>query len=347
MSQYHSLIACAAIFAMILFSSTLCLLPYQAFGAKPFILRSTQQVFVPGDPLEVYGAADANEILIVRIYDPAGLAIRIENVNVDERGFYKETIFEWPEPSSNLAFGSYTVEAISSIGHKDPQRLEVSFAEGTQEGVSPLFPKTHTLAVKLDSPDQVKAGVEFRIFVQVTFDGALVDANLDPKIISELLGSSHIHSSNDTIVLTKLLKELHPGLYYADVKLSEDTYIIHAVAFYRGFLSHDSRVVTVTSSSISSIQESVNQLDAQLDSTNQELQHVQEGLDQTRSALNDTQKAMTNSVENAQKSISQEIENIQQASGQINSIIIPVLALISIIIALQISLFARIRASYK
>ena len=41
------------------------------------------------------------------------------------------------------------------------------------------------------------------------------------------------------------------------------------------------------------------------------------------------------------------VDELQQASGQINSIIIPILALISIIIALQISLFARIRASFK
>jgi hypothetical protein len=38
---------------------------------------------------------------------------------------------------------------------------------------------------------------------------------------------------------------------------------------------------------------------------------------------------------------------MSDASGQINAIILPVLALISVIIALQISLFARIRASYK
>jgi hypothetical protein len=38
---------------------------------------------------------------------------------------------------------------------------------------------------------------------------------------------------------------------------------------------------------------------------------------------------------------------MQQATGQINSIILPVLALISVIIALQISLFARIRASFR
>jgi hypothetical protein len=41
------------------------------------------------------------------------------------------------------------------------------------------------------------------------------------------------------------------------------------------------------------------------------------------------------------------VQQVQDASGQINAIILPILALISIIIALQISLFARIRASFK
>ena len=319
-----------------------------AFAAKQFIFRTSEQVYVPGDTLVVYGAANPNEILIIRIYDPSGLAIRIDNVQVDEDGFFREGVFEWPQPSRNLAFGSYAVEAVSSLAGKETkQRVEVTFAEGTQEGVTPQFPKTHILGVKLDAPTQVKVGSQFRIFIQVTFDGALVDA-IDEKAVAEILGSSHIHTENSTIVLNDKFKELHPGLYYADVTLDKvTTYVIHAVAFNRGFISHDSQVVTATASSIGTIQETVNQLDKELNTTNKELERLREGLGETRSALNETKSAITDSVEKAQSSIGGEIKNIQEASGQINAIILPVLALISIIIALQISLFARIRSSYR
>ena len=311
-----------------------------AFAAGDFVLRSSQQVYLPGDTLEIYGAGAPDELLIIRIYDPAGLAVRMENVQVDEEGFFRDGIMVWPEPSRNMAFGAYSIEAISSLPGGGTQRIEVAFSEAIAENVVTQFPVSHVLGVKLDSPSQVAVGNQFRIFAQVTFDGALVDAENEGSVL-QLLGSSHIHSDNSTIILSDKFNELHPGLYYVDVQLDiENVYIIHVVAFHRGFLSHDSRVVTASASSIGTIQESVNDLNKGLDSTNLELGRLEQ-------TLNDTEAKITSSVEDARSSVREELELAQQASGQINSLILPVLALISVIIALQISLFARIKASYK
>ena len=171
--------------------------------------------------------------------------------------------------------------------------------------------------------------------MQVTFDGELVKADPD-----EMLASSHIHSGEVTINLAGKLKELHEGIYYADVRLDEEgTYIIHSIAFYKGFRAHDSKVVS-SGSSIGDIQNSVDTLKAELDQTSQELE--------------DTRSAITQSVKDAQDAIKKDLDRgeetvseLTDASGQINSLILPILALISVIIALQISLFARIRASFK
>jgi hypothetical protein len=306
------------------------------------ILRSTEDVYVPGEELVLYGKSNPSDILVARVFDPAGRAIRIDNINTDKDGFFRESLFEWPQPSKNLAFGVYSIQVTPSKG--ETLQLEVTFAEATQEDTTPRTARTHILGVKMDSPAQVSVNSSFRIFVQVTFDGALVDSDdLD------LLGSSHIHSGrgNSTINISDFIK-LHEGLYYADVELdTEGTYVIHSLAFYRGYLSHDSRVVTVTASSIDTLQDSVNKLDAKLNSTNQEL-------DETRSALTDAEASITKSLNEAQFSIEKDIgdatlavEGLENASGQVNSLILPVLALISVIIALQISLFARIRASYR
>jgi hypothetical protein len=323
--------------------STIMLFPiaFSAYGATDFVLRTSEQVYVPEQTLTIYGAAAPNEVLAVRIYDPSGLAVRVESVKVNEDGFFRQNILVWPEPSRNLPFGTYTIEAVSSVGNKPPQRVQISFAEAVAvEGTVTQFPQTHLLDVKLDAPSEVTIKTPFRIFVQITFDGALVDANGEIAV-AELLGSSHIHSDNSTIVLNDKFVKLHPGLYYADVELeSAGAYIIHAAAFHKGFLSHDSRVVTASLSSIGTIQESVNRL-------NQEISQLQATLEETRSALNDTKSSITSSVDEARQSIREDIGQVSDASGQINSIILPVLALIGVIIALQISLFARIRASYR
>jgi hypothetical protein len=321
-----------------------------ASAAARLILRTTQQIYITGDPLVIYGAAEPNDVLVIRFYDPGGRAIKIDNVQVDKDGFYKEGIFEWPEPSRNLPFGTYTIEAIPSIGGKNaPQQIQVTFAEGAQEGTGIQVPISHILAVKLDSPDQVAVGQSFRVFVQITFDGVLVNAR-DAEETKEILGTSHIHSGkgNTTISLADSFIELHEGLYYADVKIdTEGAYIVHAVAFNKGFLSHDSKVISVSKSTTGTIQETVDQLGRNLDDTNHQLSDLEEGLHQTRSALNDTKAAITKSVDDASSSIDGEINSMEAASGQLNSLILPVLALISVIIALQISLFARIRASYR
>jgi hypothetical protein len=319
--------------------------PRYSFAAIDFTLRASQEVYVPGETLEIFGTAEPNQVLIVRLYDPAGVAIRIDNVEVDGKGSFRGGILVWPEPTRNLVFGTYTVEAFSSIEEVESLRVEVTFTGGFEQGIDPST--DHILAVKLDAPSQVTVNSMFRIFVQITFDGALVEA-VDEKAVRDILGTSHIHSRNSTIILSDKFKELHPGLYYADIALgTEDSYIIHAAAFYRGFLSHDTRLIAASGSSISTIQDSVNELNAGLDSTNQELESLREGLAETQFALNDTKATITNSVDEAQTSIREQIELAQQASGQINAFILPVLALISVIIALQISLFARIRASYR
>jgi hypothetical protein len=172
-----------------------------------------------------------------------------------------------------------------------------------------------------------------------------------PENTTKLLGYSHIHSDkgdSSTIPLTDKFTELHEGLYYTDVTInSEGTYIIHSVAFYKGFLSHDSKVITVSASSISTVQDTVDDLSKKLGATNQQLVNVQNELDRTKAALNDTKVGITDSVYQARSSLRDDLNKVEEASGQINSIILPVLALISVIIALQISLFARIRASYR
>jgi len=343
-------------FIVIILSSTIGLpllleSPTQAFGAiARLILRATQQVYSSGDDLVIYGAGQPKDVMVVRLYDPGGRAIKIDNVRVDDDGFYKQSIFEWPEPSRNLPFGTYTIEAIQSQGTKSEQ-IQVSFGEAAKEGngTSLQAPITHILDVKLDSPDQVAVGTKFRIFVQVTFDGVLVNADNADDVV-ELLGSSHIHAGkeNSTISLANKFVKLHEGIYYADVNIKDEgTYIVHAAAFHRGFLSHDSKVVTVSGSSLGTIQDTVDKLGRELDATNKQLADLEEGLNQTRSSLNDTKAAITDSVNQAQVSIHKEIGTMEDASGQINSIILPVLALISVIIALQISLFARIRSSYR
>lgn len=318
---------------------------------SPFLVRTNQDVFVPGDTLVVYGRSSANDTLVLTLIEPGGRAIRLDTVTADEKGLFSKQVIVWPKPSTNFVFGEYKLNVKSGMPPQQQKEVSIIFTEEVTTGSKQGIPITHTLAVKLDSPALVSTRDTFRIFVQVTFDGSLVNVD-DP---SALLGNSHVHSGNRTINLGDRFEKLHEGLYYADVNLdAEGAYIIHSIAFHRGILAHDSKVVTASSSSIGSIQESVDVLNLKLNSTNNTLLNLQSQLDRTSATLNETRSSMSASVSEARQAIAKDIESakdtvseIAQASGQINSIILPILALISVIIALQISLFARIRASYR
>ncbi len=291
-----------------------------------------QDVFVPGEIMVVYGKAFQNDNLFVTISDPADRAVVIETIRADANGTFTSQVFTWPEPSRNLVYGRYTVEVSSSVAPSYSETRIITFSDVPGPTRTSQSPSTTLLSVKLDSPTEVSVGQPFRIFVQATFDGALVNVS-NPD---ELLSSSHMHSGNATFNLAGKFSKLHEGLYYADVELDQQgSYIIHAIAFHRGFLAHDSRVVSA-GSSIGEIQDSVNALRLQLESTSQEL-------GETRKAVDDARDAITQDIGRAESAV----DELQQASGQINSIIIPILALIAIVIALQISLFARIRSSFK
>ncbi|NOJ28241.1 MAG: hypothetical protein DA330_09555 [Nitrososphaera sp.] len=281
--------------------------------------------------------------MVVRLSDPENQSIRIDTIPADEGGNFAKQIITWPQPSRNFVYGNYTLEVSSGTFPNRSETFTVVFTNN--KAVAPNSPESNVLSVKLDSPTEVSTGKPFRIFIQVTFDEALV--NIRPEEILQVLGSSHIHSGDSTINLSDKINKLHEGLYYADVVLDkEGAFVIHAVAFYQGFLANDSKVIS-SGSSIEDIQTSIDQLSEKLDRTQEELDKTSQTLNETRTVLDASVKETRASIEEDILQAKQAVEEMKEASGQINSIILPILALASVIIALQLSLFARIRASYK
>jgi len=333
-------------FIAIIFSTVLLVqLPAAGFAnaqisTNRFDIRLSSNVYAPNETIIAYGKVMPNDAVIVRVFDPTGKVLRLDTFNARNDGTFTEQIFVWPMPSKQYPLGTYSLEFRSSIVPSDTKTFEIFFVESSLGGHIASFPSTSDLNVKLDAPTTVSTGTPFRIFVQITYQGALVNVDSDQDLVN-LLGSSHVHSGNpadSTIInLSGEFTKLHEGLYYADVTLEkEGTFIIHAVAFHKGYLSHDSRVVVASAATLGSVQESVNRLNQRLDATNA-------SLEKTNASLNSTSITLTQSLSEAGKAI----QEMRDASGQINSIILPILALISVIIALQISLFARIRASYR
>ncbi|MGI0089562.1 MAG: methyl-accepting chemotaxis protein, partial [Nitrosopumilaceae archaeon] len=111
-------------------------------------------------------------------------------------------------------------------------------------------------------------------------------------------------------------------------------------------ISHGSAATVVLKQDIEGISNQIVQLNSILDATSEELNKLKSEIEGFGTVLEESQKSLNEANQNIDKSvtsISSSVSNIEEASGQFNSLFLPIVALIAIIIALQITILARRR----
>ena len=303
-------------------------------------MSTDRQVYSGGQPLLVYGKGLPNEPIIIRLFAPDGTISQFNQITADSSGDFSHTLIRWPNATTTYAYGTYAVEAIATKEQGQSQKIDVKFAPSSELEKIPIQRTVNTVVF---APQTAAVNQTFRVFVQVTSDGLLVAGSP-----SKLLGTSHVHlPSGDVQSLTDSFKTLHQGLYYADyTPMQEGTYVFHIVAFDQGTISHGSVATQVLKQNIEGISNQILKLNSVLDSTSQELDKLKSEIQGFGNVLDNSQRTITQANQNINKSVtsmSDSVKNIEEASGQFNSLFLPVVALIAIIIALQITILARRR----
>lgn len=312
------------------------------FFAYAYALQvsTDREVYSAGQPLLVYGNALPNEPIIIRLFAPDGTISQFNQITADSSGDFTHILIRWPNATTTYAFGTYTVEAIASKEQGQSQKIDVKFAPSSTLEKVPIQRIVNTIVF---APQTAAINQTFRVFVQVTSDGLLVAG--DPL---KILGTSHVHlPSGDVESLSSSLKTLHQGLYYVDyTPTQQGTYVFHIVYFDQGTISHGSAATQVLKQNIEGISNQILKLNTVLDSTSQELDKLKSEIQGFGNVLNSSQQSIIQANQNLNKSVttmSESVTNIDQASTQLNSLFLPVVALIAIIIALQITILARRR----
>jgi hypothetical protein len=312
------------------------------FFAYAYALQvsTDREVYSQGQPLLVYGNALPNEPIIIRLFAPDGTISQFSQITADPSGDFTHILIRWPNATTTYAYGTYTVEAIASKEQGQSQKIDVKFSPSSTLEKIPI---QRVVNVIVFAPQTAAINQTFRVFVQVTSDGLLV-AGTPLKI----LGTSHVHlPSGDVESLSSYLKTLHQGLYYLDyTPTQEGTYVFHIVYFDQGTISHGSAATQVLKQNIEGISNQILKLNNVLDSTSQELDKLKTEIQGFGNVLNSSQQSIIQANQNLNKSVttmSESVTNIDQASTQLNSLFLPVVALIAIIIALQITILARRR----
>jgi tetrahydromethanopterin S-methyltransferase subunit B len=301
--------------------------------AEELEMFTNRAVYTEGDPLFVYGKALSNENLIIRLFAPDGSIAIFDQVIVDSAGKFNYPLLTWPEASTRYPYGTYQVEAISTVQNGLSRTVDIKFLSTTELVEVPVERQVTTLVF---APEIAAVNQPFRVFAQTTSDGLLIPG--DPN---ELLKTSHVHLPTDQVQsLSQSFHTLHEGLYYIDyTPTHKGTYVFHIVAFSQGTVSHGSAATTVLTQDISGVAEQVVKLNAILDETSSELDTLTSEIEDFGSTL----KSASSNIDASVSSISTSVGRIEEASGQLNALFFPIVASIGIIVALQIAIFARRR----
>ncbi|MFQ5497853.1 MAG: methyl-accepting chemotaxis protein [Nitrosopumilus sp.] len=296
-------------------------------------LFTNSKVYAPAHTLQVYGKGLPEENLIIRLFAPDESIAKFDQITTESDGSFNYGLLIWPNPSTNFPYGTYTVEVISTAQNGISQKMDVKFSSTTELLDVPVERNVNTLVF---APETAAINQPIRVFVQTTSDGLLIGN--EP---SELLGTSHVHlPSGISIPLTNSFKTLHKGLYYVDYTPREEgTHVFHVVAFSQGTTSHGSAATTVLSQDLGGISEQIIKLNSILDETSSEVDNLKseiEGFDTTLEHASDQ-------IDENIGTISTSVKFISEASSQLNALMLPIIASIGLIVALQITILTRRR----
>ncbi len=319
----------------ILFSTLIILLltNVQNSFAEELELFTTSKVYSPEQYLQVYGKGLPEENLIIRVFAPDETIAKFDQITTNFDGTFNYALLTWPEPSTDFPYGTYTVELISTEQNGVSKKIDVKFSSTTELLDIPVERFVNTLVF---APETAAKGQPIRVFVQTTSDGLLIGN--EP---SKLLGTTHVHlPSGVSVPLSNSFKTLHQGLYYVDyTPIEEGTHVFHVVAFSQGTTSHGSAATTVLSQDLGGISDQIVKLNSVLDQTSVELEILKSEI----SGFDTTLEYASTQIDENIGTFALSAKSISESSAQLNALLLPIIASVGLIVALQIAILARRR----
>ena len=296
-------------------------------------LFTNSKVYTTEHNLQIYGKGLPEENLIMRLFSPDATIAKFDQIITNSDGSFNHNLLIWPEPSTSFPYGTYTVEIISTEQNGISKKIDVKFTSTTDLIDVPVERHVSTLVF---APETAAINQSFRVFVQTTSDGLLIGN--DP---AKLLGTTHVHlPSGLSVSLSDSFKTLHQGLYFVDfIPKDEGTHVFHVVAFSQGTTSHGSAATNVLSQDLGGISDQIIKLNTILDETSSELDNLKSEI----AGFDTTLEHASNLIDENIGTISTSVKFISEASSQLNALMLPIIASIGLIVALQITILARRR----
>ena len=271
-------------------------------------IEINEKSFTTGDSLRVSGNSVPDDVLIAELYNPKGALVSRTQIDVGNDGVFSKTLLQWSIPTEKFPFGTYSLVVKSSIDEERRATEALSFQ------LTPGLPPPEVqreLAVHISVPSVIGANETARVVVQVTINNVLVKGDTE-----DTLKDSHMHFPDGSIK-PMAFTVLEDGVYLTDFSSSMlGHHTIHIEAFQQGLVANSVSDVLVGEGSVLSLRKEIADLNANIDSLRQD-------------------------TEAKTESISESVSRIESASGQVASLLLPIIGMIAIIVALQATMLAR------
>ncbi len=296
-------------------------------------ISTNAKVYSTDHTLQVFGTGLPEENLILRLFAPDESITKFEQIQTNSDGSFNHQLLTWPDPSSNVPYGTYVVEVLSTEQNGLSKKIDIKFSS-TTELISVAVERQIDTVVF--APETGALNQSFRVFIQTTRDGLNIGNNP-----SDLLGNSMIHlPDGSSMPLKNSFNTLYSGVYYFDfTPRQEGTHVFQISVFNEGVASKGFAATHVLSQNLGGINKQISKLNSILDETSTELNILKSEI----SGFDDTLSTASTEINESTSSISTSVEAISEASSQLNSLLFPIIASIGLIVALQITIIARRR----
>jgi len=294
-------------------------------------ISTNSKVYSPDHTLQVYGNGLPQENLILRLFAPDESITKFEQIQTNPDGTFNHQLLTWPDPSSNVPYGTYVVEVLSTQQNGLSKKIDIKFSSTTELISVAVERQINTVVF---APESGALNQSFRVFIQTTRDG--LNIGNEP---SELLGNSMIHlPDGSSLSLNNSFKTLYAGVYYFDfTPRQQGTHVFQISVFNEGVSSKGFAATHVLSQNLGGINKQISKLNSVLDETSTELNTLKSEI----SGFDDTLSVASSNINESTESISSSVKSIEEASSQLNSLLFPIIASIGLIVALQITIIAR------
>ena len=286
--------------------------------------------------LLVYGKGIPQDSLIVEVINPAGRLVHRAQVDIDVDGTYSKIILTFPKPDDvNFIQGTYTIAARSAVRQDMVQsRLFVFQAQEqsstiaqqpiqdgsgtpTMEQVSTSTnTTTRRLEIRLSAPPTIGINEHATILAKVTLDGILLKSDASALQAKLIMPDAKVREVQFNLV--------DDGILTADLSSGiVGEHVIVARFMYGELVAYDAVSIVVQDSPVLTLSSELARLNSSIDNLNASITKFMRDEEEKDGRL--------------EKSIAE----LSDANGQMLSLLLPIVGMITVVVALQATILAK------